>query len=194
MTSDTARHAWQASGTDAALPALAEVRVGADRFHRLIRRRNAVEYAACVLVVGFFGYGALSGGIRDPIAQAGAWLIVLATIFVAWQLHSRASAVEPPAADAARSILVHQRAQLVRQRDALASVGLWYLAPFAPGLALMVLAPGIRHGLGALGAGAWSAVAINFLVFGGVWWLNRRAARALQRAIDELDALSGEEE
>ena len=189
MTTDTARHAWQSSGADAALPALAELRTGADRFHRLIRRRNAIEYAACVVVTLFFGYGALAGRIKDPIAQTGAWLIVLATVFVAWQLHSRASASQPPAADAARPIIVHQRAQLVRQRDALASVGLWYLAPFAPGLALMVLAPVIRHGLGALGAGIWIGVAVNVAVFGGIWWLNHRAAKTLQCAIDDLDAL-----
>ncbi|MCW3847312.1 hypothetical protein OF829_08665 [Sphingomonas sp. LB-2] len=188
---DPFHHAWQASGTDAALPPLAEVRAGADRFHRLIRRRNAIEYAASVLVIGFFGFGALTGAIHDPIARAGAWLIILGTLAVVWQLHRRASAIQPPAADAARPILIHQRAQLVRQRDALAQVGLWYLAPFAPGLALMVLAPGIRHGIGALGASAWIAVAINAAVFGGIWWLNRRAARMLQRAIDDLDALEG---
>lgn len=192
MTNDTARHAWQATAQDAALPALADLRAGANRFHRIVRRRNAIEYSACVLVVGFFGFGALSGGIKDLIAQAGAWLIVLGTVFVAWQLHSRASAIEPPAADAARPILVHQRAQLARQRDALASVGLWYLAPFAPGLALMILAPGIRHGIGALGPGIWTAIAVNVALFGGIWWLNLRAARQLQRAIDDLDALGNE--
>jgi hypothetical protein len=189
MTSDTARNAWQATAQDATLPALADLRAGAARFHRIVRRRNAIEYAACVLVVGFFGYGALSGAIRDPIAQAGAWLIVLGTVFVAWQLHSRASAIAPP--EGMMPILAHQRAQLTRQRDALASVGLWYLAPFVPGLGLMILAPGIRHGLGTLDAGAWIALAVNIAMFGGIWWLNRRAALMLQRAIDDLDALEG---
>lgn len=194
MTADPLKQAWQASAQDAALPALPEIRAGVDRFHRVIRRRNLIEYAASVLVVGFFGFGALTGAIRDPIAQTGAWLIVLGTIFVAWQLHTRASAIEPPAVEGALPILIHQRAQLVRQRDALASVGLWYLAPFAPGLLLMLLAPGIRHGIGALGTGAWIAVAINLAMFGGIWWLNRYGARRLQKAIDEIDALTGEGE
>ena len=183
MTSDI-RHAWQASGGDTPLPDLAQLRAGADRFHRLIRRRNAIEYAACLLVVAFFGYGALSGAIKDPIAQVGAGLIVLGTVFVAWQLHRRASAVEPP--QGLMPILVHQRAQLVRQRDALASVGRWYLAPFVPGLTLMILAPGIRHGIGTLDAGAWIALAVNLALFGGLWRLNRRSARQLQRAMRRI--------
>lgn len=192
MTTDPLKQAWQATAQDARLPDLADLRAGADRFHRVIRRRNLIEYAASVLVVGFFGYGALSGGIKDPIAQAGAWLIVLGTIFVVWQLHKRASAIEPPAAAAAQPILVHQRAQLVRQRDALARIGLWYLAPFVPGLMLTMLAPAIRHGIGALGAGAWIAVAVNVAMFTGIWWLNHRGAQALQKAIDEIDASTGE--
>ena len=97
MTADPLKQAWQASAQDAALPALSEIRAGADKFHRLIRRRNLIEYAASVLVIGFFGYGALTGSIKDPIAQAGAWLIVLGTLFVVWQLHTRASAIQPPA-------------------------------------------------------------------------------------------------
>lgn len=194
MTADPLKQAWQASAQDAALPALPDIRAGADRFHRVIRRRNLIEYAASVLVVGFFGFGAASGLIKDPIAQTGAWLIVLGTLFVVWQLHRRGSAIAPPEAEAARPILVHQRAQLVRQRDALASVGLWYLAPFVPGLMLVMLAPAFRHGIGAIHAGAWIAVGVNIAMFAGIWWLNRHGARRLQKAIDEIDALTGESE
>ena len=186
------RQAWQASGSGVALPTLEDARTGADRFHRLIRRRNRIEYAACALVVVFFGYGALFG-MKDAITQAGAGLVVLGVCFVAWQLHSRASAVEPPAAETAQPILVHQRRQLARQRDALSRVGLWYLLPMLPGLALMLLAPVVRHGPGALGFGLGFAIAVNVAVFGGIWWLNHRIARKLQKAIDDLDALIAEQ-
>jgi hydrogenase-4 membrane subunit HyfE len=188
---DSLRHAWQSSGADAALPALAEVRAGADRFYRVIRRRNRIEYGACVLVVLFFGLAVFK--VSNPFAAAGAALIVLGTLLVAWQLHSRASAEAPPAADAGVPILAHQRAQLVRQRDALARIALWYLGPLVPGLALFLLAPVLRHGLGALNTGLAIALAVNVLMLGGVWWLNRLAARQLQRAIDDLDALAGEQ-
>lgn len=187
---DALRHAWQSSGADAALPALDEVRTGADRFYRIVRRRNRVEYAASVLVVVMFG--AMVFRLPDPIAAAGAALIVLGTLLVVWQLHARASAETPPAADAAVPILAHQRAQLARQRDALAKVGLWYLGPLVPGLSLMLLAPVLRHGLSAFSTGLAIALAVNVLVFGGIWWLNRFAARRLQAAIDDLDALARE--
>jgi hypothetical protein len=138
----------------------------------------------------FFGLAFFK--IPDPLAAAGAALVVLGTMLVAWQLHSRASAEVPPAGDAGEPILAHQRAQLARQRDALARVGLWYLGPLAPGLLLMMLAPVLRRGLAALSPEIGLALAINALVFGGIWWLNRLAARGLQAAIDDLDALARE--
>jgi hypothetical protein len=190
---DPVRHAWQASAAEAPLPALADVRAGADRFHRIVRRRNAIEYAACVLVVVFFGIGVFR--MHPLAAQIGAALIVLGTCVVAWQLHRRASAVAPPAADAARPILEHQRAQLARQRDALSGVGHWYLGPLVPGLALIMLAPVFHRGPAALlhmPPGALIGIAVNILVFTGIWWLNRHGARQLQKAIDEIDALTGD--
>jgi hypothetical protein len=190
---DPLRHAWQSTGSDTPLPSLETVRGGADRFYRMIRRRNRIEYAACVLVVVFFGIMVFRA--HSPAAQLGAALIVLGTIFVGWQLHRRASAIVPPAADAAEPILVHQRAQLVRQRDALEQVGLWYLLPLFPGLMLMMLAPAFDTGPAALltfKAGTWFAIAVNLFVFGGIWWLNRLVARKLQKAVDEIDALMEE--
>ena len=85
--------------------------------------------------------------------------------------------------------------ELDRQSDALAKVGRWYLLPFAPGLALMMLAPVVENGPQALlrfSPGAFVSIGVICLVFLGVWWLNRRAAAKLQRAIDELDALTRE--
>lgn len=192
MTTDTVRTAWQASATDARLPDLAELRQGADKFHRQIHRRNLIEYVACVFVV--FGFTAVAIFVPSLMVRIGSVLIMLAAIFVAWQLHRRASAVTPPDGGA-EPILVHQRAQLVRQRDALAQVGRWYLLPFVPGFALILLSPVIGHGWGALlglDRGVWIRIAINPLVFAGVWWLNLRGARQLQHAIDDLDALGRE--
>ena len=195
MTPDeTVKQAWQASVSDAPLPNLEAVREGADRFYRLIRRRNRIEYAAAALVVPCFtAYVFL---LPSPVARIGAALVVLGTLVMVWQLHRRATASPPPAAEAAwLPLIVHQRAQLARQRDALAKVGRWYLLPFLPGLALMVLAPAVESGPEALrsfSAGDLMSIAVLALVFLGIWWLNRRAARKLQKAIDELDALARE--
>ena len=194
--SDSVRQAWQASAADAALPALDTVRAGADAFYRRIRLRNAVEYAACVLVVVMFS--AMAAFAPMPLtARIGAGLVVAGTLLVAWNLRRLASAIPPPEAASAFPILVHQRAQLVRQRDALARVWLWYLLPMVPGLMLILFAPVFERGLATLlmmRAGTMIGIGINFLVFGGVWWLNHRAARMLQKTIDEIDLLTGDDE
>lgn len=188
---DPLRHAWQTSAADAPLPSLDEVRAGADRFHRIVRRRNAIEYAASALVVLIFGAMAL---FAPAIAtRIGSALVVAGVLTAAWQLRRRASAVAPPDAEGALPILAHQRAQLVRQRDALAKIGRWYLGPLVPGMIAILFAPVFTHGpaaLLAMNAGHIIGVTAFALVFGGTWWLNRRTARMLQRAIDDLDALA----
>jgi hypothetical protein len=182
--------AWQDSVAEAPLPALADLRSGVDRFHRMIQRRNRIEYGASVLVVLCFGVYTFM--LPSPIARIGAALVVLGTLFVVWQLNRRASAVAAPAVDAARPLIAHQRAQLVRQYDALAKVWLWYLLPFVPGLAVMMMGPTIARGPAAIlqmRSGDALAMLILVAVFGGIWWLNRRAAHKLHKMIAEIDAL-----
>lgn len=185
------KHAWQASAADAVLPTIEEARSGADRFFRQIRRRNGVEYAAGALVVLMFGAIAAFAPI-GPVARLGAALVALGALVVVWQLHRRASAEAPPEAMAMEPILTHQRAQFVRQRDALSRIGLWYLGPLVPGMVLMLFHSAFERGPAALltlETGHWITVAVNIAVFGTVWWLNHKAARQLQHAIDEIDAL-----
>ena len=193
--SDPMIRAWQAWAAEAPPPALAELRAGADRFHRAIRMRNRVEYGASVLVVLVFtAYVFL---LPNPIARIGAALVVLGTLVVVWQLHRRASAIDVPGTETALPLLAHQRAQLVRQRDALAKIWLWYLLPFAPGLAVMMLGPTIARDPSALlqmGRGQIFSILFVAAVFAGIWWLNLHGADKLQKAIDDIDALRGEED
>jgi len=192
-TSDPIKRAWQDSVTHAVIPDLDKLRSDADRFYRHVRRRNLIEYAASVVVVACFTVIAFKAPLQ--VTKLGAVFVVLGTLLLVWQLRRRASAVAPPSAESALPVLVHQRAQLVRQRDALASVGLWYLLPLAPGMGLMMFAPAFEHGPGVLLTMRWRdivSMAFIFAVFGGVWWINLRVAGKLQKAIDEIDALIGE--
>ena len=141
---ETAKAAWQESAAEATPPTLDAIRTGADHFYRQIRRRNRIEYAACALVIPCFT--AYTFLLPSPVARIGAFLVVLATLFMAWRLHRHASVDAPPEVEAARPLIEHQRAQFVRQRDALASVWRWYLLPFAPGMGLMVFAPAVERG------------------------------------------------
>jgi hypothetical protein len=68
----------------------------------------------------------------------------------------------------------------------------WYLGPLVPGLVLMIVAMGranpghLRHIWPVTGV----YLAVILLVFLAIDRLNKRAARGLQRQIDELDASS----
>ncbi len=192
MTEDPAKQAWQASVAIAGAPPLEEVREGADKFYRTIRRRNLIEYVACVIVVVAFTIYVF--WLPHVLQKVGSALVVVATFYAGWQLHRRASA-EPPEKAGTMPLLLFSRAQMVRQRDALRSVFWWYLLPFLPGLMLLMSAGGARARgaeAGTLTGGGVIAMIVTLAMFGFLWWINQVAARKLQRHIDEVDALTGE--
>ena len=122
--------------------------------------------------------------------QAGAGLIMLAILFVAWQLHRRGSTKSTP--QPGESLVEAYRRQLIRQRNALRTVGIWYLAPFVPGMALIMLgrwytmrAPA-RAEIAQDRAIILASSAFVVLVMAAIWLLNLRGARRLQKRIDEL--------
>jgi hypothetical protein len=166
---------------------LAAIHEKARRFDRRIQGRNAREYIACgVVMVGFAP--ALFLHFHWLMKLGAAWTI-LATVFVAWQLHRRASNDGLPAPG--ETLVDAYRRQLVRQRDALRSIGSWYIGPFAPGMAMMLTGMwlgGPKPGVPVERAHASLLISAVFviLVFFGVWWLNQWAAKRLQKRIDEL--------
>jgi hypothetical protein len=178
---------WQNQATEYDPMTLAQIHEKAHAFQARIRRRNVIEYIACVVVIAGFAPVFL---IRDSwMMQVGALLIMTATVFVASQLHQRGSSRRVP--DGGAALIVSHRQELIRQRDALRSVGVWYLAPFAPGLGLLTLGRwfqwhaagrsiGLDHLIIALSTG------IVALVFVVMWLVNQRAADRLQKRIDEL--------
>jgi hypothetical protein len=191
MNSDPAKQAWQASVDIAGAPPLDEVRKGADKFYRFVKWRNLVEYVACLIVVVSFTVYVFT--LPQTLQRVGSAMIVVATFFVAWQLHRRAAAL-PPEGAGTMPLYRFMRAQFVRHRDALRGIFWWYLLPFIPGMTLLLVGslyapdthpdgPGLRDAVG---------TAVIIAVFVAVWWLNQRAARKLQKHIDEIDALIGE--
>lgn len=190
MNDDPAKQAWLASVEIGGAPPLEEVRKGADKFYRYVKWRNRVEYAACVVVVA--GFGTYVFTLPHPLQKFASVLVVLATVYVGWQLHRRASAV-PPEAAGSMPLLAFSREEMVRQRDALRSVFSWYLLPFVPGMGLFLAGTMLqKHADGALSPIDGFGAAVMVAVFAGIWWLNQHAARKLQRHIDDIDALTGE--
>lgn len=157
----------------------------AERFQQKIRGRNSIEYAAAsVLVIWTVVFAARSDAALA--IKAGVGLIALGGLGAAIVLRLRGHGAEgkPPVASTTRDVLSWHRSELVRQRDLLRSVPLWYLGPFVPGLVLLAV-------------GAWLAhpdkgVRISFsgvlvlVVFVGVAYMNLRAARKLDEQIDAV--------
>ncbi len=160
--------------------------IHARAFQSRVRSRNVIEYAACAIVIAvFIGYAAI---FPNALLKLGSVMTALGAAFTAWQLHRRASAKSLPTNASAVSSLAFHREELARQRDAVRSVAWWYIAPYAPGLGVFMgglaqtLPDGSRGALVPLGA-----LILVYVVAHTI--LNRRAAKRLQREIDDIDAL-----
>lgn len=193
MSDKIARDSWKAADTTTPLPALDELRARANKFRRVIRRRNLVEYAAGILVIVMFGIGALTAPLLA--LRVGCAMVAGGTCVVMWQLYRRGRPLSPPEHGGRLSVLEFQRRELARQRDALDSIFTWYLLPLIPGMAVIMAAP-----LLSLPPDAWRMPPADALfvmatvvgVFAAVYLLNKWGARRLQRQIDEIDALMAE--
>jgi Flp pilus assembly protein TadB len=152
------------------------------KFEKKIYWRNAREYVAAFVVVAFTALELWRG--PDPLTATGFALIIAGVLYLVWQLHRHGSARTPPADLGLTSGVEFFRRELERQRDLVKRVWRWYLGPVAPGL--IVVMAGAARAIGRL-----EAVPVLFatFVFVFIWRLNERAARKLQRQIDELDAL-----
>lgn len=186
---DPLRDLWAGQQTGAFSMPLEDIRRKASGFQKTIRWRNIREYAASVLVVAIFGWMAVI--IPEPVVKAGCVLTVLGALYVCWKLHSLARAASAAEMNAAESLVDFHRAELLRQRAALASVWRWYLLPFVPGALVFVLGVSLSPDNPApltvkLGVLAF-AIAIEAAVFLAVWWLNAQAVKSLDAEITALE-------
>jgi hypothetical protein len=187
MLNDDICNLWQGQGSGAMPPTLEELRKKGDKFHSQIVWRNLREYLAVALMVPYFGYFVWTS--RMPLMRVGNGLMIAGLLYMAFQLHRRAAAADAPAKMGWKTCLNFHRAQLERQRDALASVWKWYLGPLVPGLATILAAScmaafrrSVLIGMLTIGAAGLMALAL--------WWmgrLNRKAAARIQRHIDALE-------
>lgn len=185
MNDDDLKRLWKEQPMIATTLPVDELKAAAKRLRRRIVFRNATEYVACVLVIASFAFYIVR--FPFPLMRAGSVLIILGTLVVGWQLSRRASSQPLPGDLGAQSWLAFQRAQLVRQRDALRSVWLWYVAPLVPGLVVFRWGVETELGAGAPFARGHLADGVVALVFLAVIALNAWGARKLQQRIAALD-------
>lgn len=172
---------WRHDSTALELLPLAEIKSRAAAFDRAIGKRNRREYIASAFVTLIFGLYALI--LPHMLLKIGSLLVIVGGFVMVWQLSRRTSQPDPGAE--ATDVRAYYRARLATEERMLASVGLWYIGPLVPGLAIFMA--GLA---GPFGSGfAFVAVAaIPALVFAGIWLLNRRAAAMLRKQISRLDA------
>jgi len=177
---------WQSQPVEGIHISVETIRKRAGKFERRVFWRNFREYASSAVAICTFGFFFAKDDRTLPrIAYV---LFIAAIIWVVLQLHRRGSVKSLPEALGASSSLAFFRAELERQRDVVKSVFSWYLAPMLPGFLVLTLDIARRLPFPAsLGPIAFmdGGIAVFFFI---VWRLNLRAARCLQRTIDQLDA------
>jgi len=175
---------WRDQPSEGVQMSAQEVRGLAETFERTIIRRNRREYIAAAFVVVWFSVWAWFA--ESAVVALGCWLVTLAALFVVYHMHRRGTAGSPPGEQEILSCVEFTISELVRQRDLLRSVWWWYLLPFVPGMALILVGRSLE------GAGRWLVLSGGLFVavtFVGIGLLNQRVARQLQRRIDDLDSL-----
>ena len=162
----------------------------AARLDANIGRRNIIEYVAagaviafCIVMAAMMVMDGISG-LAGAMVLAGTMVLAAGSGVVIWQMHTRTG--KPQASGGEAATLASMRSELVRQRDALRQVWVWYLLPFAPGLFLIYGADFFRpDGNVALSVGLLAGTLGLGVLIG---WLNLRAARGMDAEIAKIDA------
>ncbi|MGD0497087.1 MAG: hypothetical protein ABSC23_01490 [Bryobacteraceae bacterium] len=181
---------WQGQQVEGVRVTVDQIRASAGKFQRKIGWRNVREYVAALVVVIFFGFE--FSRTEDLLTRIGFGLTIAGMFYMVWHIHSKGASRPLPRDVGLSSCIDFERCELERQRDLLSSVWRWYLGPIIPGLTVLFVAfcranPGhLKHPEVVIGI--YAILSAAFFVF--VAKLNDRAARNLQRRIDELDKLS----
>ena len=182
------RNLWQSQERENVTITLEEIRLRAARFERRIWWRNFREYAAGVLLIAWI---LASLHLLHGLDLLGPVLLLAGVVYIMIQLRPRGTARSLPADADTRSSVEFHRLELERQRDALRTVWRWYLLPLVPGLAAIFAVAAIKRGVNARLIGS---IIVGVLVFVGVWALNQWGARKLNRKIQELHRMEGDDE
>lgn len=178
---------WQSQPTEGIQMSIDQIRMSAGKFEHKIHWRNVREYVTAIALVVFFSFELWRAG--PLLVRTGFALLIAGTSYLIWHLLSKGSWRPLPEDAAITTCIEFQRHQLEQQRDLLTSVWRWYLGPLLPGMAVLLFAfgranPGhLKHPAFVVLPEALFFVAVSVAIA----MVNGRAARKLQRQIDELE-------
>jgi len=177
---------WQDQPVEGIKMSAEEIHKRAGRFERKIRFRNVREYVASLIAVGLLGYSFLTA--HGLLFRTTFALFIAGMVWIVVQLHRKGAAKSMPTGVDTLTSLRFYRAELERQLDVVSNVWSWYLAPLVPGFVVYTVGYAITFPRPA----AWAGLAFMDLIvaalFFVVWKMNIRAARCLQRMINDLDS------
>jgi hypothetical protein len=177
---------WQSQPVEGIQMSLDAIRKRAGKFETTILWRNRREYVGALIPAVLFAFFFVR--THDILFRIAFGTLIAGLAFMVFHLHQRGSARTLPEALGASTCVQFFRGELERQRDLVANVWPWYLAPLVPGFVLYTAAYGraLPYPVNLVGM-AWLD-GIVAAVFFFIWKLNQRAARSLQHLIDELHA------
>lgn len=177
---------WASQQIEGFTMSVEEIRRRASRLQTNVQRRNVGEYAVGGALIVVFTAAAFFA--ESTLGKIGCALTAAGVAVVMWRLAVVARAASAHDVLAAESWAIFYRSELVRQRDALASIWGWYLGPLVPGMVVywlsIALKPGADVSDGVIATAGLGATAIVFALVASA---NKRAAAVLQAEIDALD-------
>jgi len=177
---------WQSQPVEGVKMSVEEIRNRAKKFERRITRRNRREIVGCFIVSALFVYFLVD--THNVLFRISYGMFIVAMVWIAIQMQRKGAVNSLPSSMGAASSLQFFRAELERHRDVLKNVWPWYLAPMVPGYIMLSIAYAVSFPQRVRWIGVIAFDAFIVLVFIGVWKMNARAARCLQRSIDDLNA------
>lgn len=177
------------------MPTIHDLRLRADKLRARMNLRNWALYAysAFNIVAGIW----LVANDSFPNMKAPMLLMIVAHLFVLWQVWRRFALSKLPAEPSGQTVLQFHRQELERQHHAVSNAALWYIAPFMPALIWeLVIWYGridVTAAAGAATQKVFVLVVLSAILFWTcVWLLFSRHAARLTLELERLSHVKAE--
>lgn len=184
LQNNSVQELWQNQPVEVTKMSVEEIRRRAGKFERKIRWRNVREYVASLIAASLMGYFYFTAG--DVGSRVTFALFIAAMLWIVIALHRMGSAKRTPVDMDTLTTQQFYRAELERQLAVVKNVWWWYLAPMVPGMIGCTVAYVMKDHHRWTWGGLALMDGLFVAAFYGVWKLNMRAARCLQRMINDL--------